>query len=75
MKALSELKKGEKGVINSITDPESALILMELGCLPGEQIKLENIAPLGDPIAVKVAGYKLSLRKSEAQYVMVDVIV
>jgi ferrous iron transport protein A len=39
---------------------------MEMGCLPGEEIKLERIAPMGDPIAVSVSGYQLSLRKREA---------
>ena len=35
---------------------------IEMGCLPGEKIKLCNIAPFGDPIAIEVSGYVLSLR-------------
>lgn len=72
MKKLSELKIGQKGVIHSISNDEVASVLMELGCLPGEQIVLENKAPFGDPIAIKISGYKLSLRISEAQHVLIE---
>ena len=45
---------------------------MEMGCLPGEEIELEKIAPLGDPICVNVAGYHLSLRINEAEHILVE---
>jgi ferrous iron transport protein A len=63
---LSQLRIGQKGIIKDFTDIEMSLKLMEMGCLPGEEIKLERIAPMGDPIAISVAGYQLSLRKREA---------
>lgn len=63
---LSELKKGQKGIIDSFTDYELSLKLLEMGCIPGETIEVIRIAPLGDPIAISVAGYMLSLRKAEA---------
>ena len=63
---LSQLKKGAQGIIKEFTDLELSVKLMEMGCLPGEKIKVERIAPLGDPIAVTVSGYQLSLRKQEA---------
>jgi ferrous iron transport protein A len=63
---VADLKKGEEAVIESFSDEEMALKLMEMGCLPGEKIRLERIAPFGDPIAISVAGYMLSMRKSEA---------
>lgn len=47
---------------------------MEMGCLPGEEISLEQIAPMGDPVSVQVAGYTLSLRLDEAEHILVDVI-
>ena len=46
--------------------------LMEMGCLPGEEIIVERIAPLGDPIAINVAGYQLSLRKREASTIIMQ---
>ncbi|TAF46579.1 MAG: ferrous iron transport protein A [Sphingobacteriales bacterium] len=63
---LSQLKIGQTGIIKEFTDLAMSVKLMEMGCLPGEQIKLNRVAPLGCPIAVSVAGYQLSLRKREA---------
>ena len=45
---------------------------MEMGCVPGELIRVEQIAPLGDPISISVAGYNLSLRINEAQKIFVE---
>jgi ferrous iron transport protein A len=67
---LSELKKGAVGIVKGFTDLEMSVKLMEMGCLPGETITVARIAPLGDPIAVNVAGYQLSLRKNEASTVL-----
>jgi len=67
---LSELKVGEHGIIHHFNDQNIALKLMEMGCLPGEEVTLERFAPMGDPIAIAVAGYSLSLRKSEAALVV-----
>jgi ferrous iron transport protein A len=46
--------------------------LMEMGCIPGEKVKVEQIAPLGDPISITVAGYCLSLRLNEARNILVE---
>lgn len=69
---LSELKTGERAVIIEFESSELELKLMEMGCLPGEEIIVEQIAPLGDPISVRVAGYSLSLRKNEANHIVVS---
>lgn len=71
-KKLSELKPGEAGVIQNFSDEEIKLKLMEMGCIPGETVLMERVAPLGDPMAIKVAGYQLSLRKNEAETVWVS---
>jgi len=71
---LSELKKGQRAVIESFTDYDLSLKLLEMGCIPGEIIELSRIAPLGDPIAISVSGYQLSLRKDEAATICVKVI-
>jgi ferrous iron transport protein A len=47
---------------------------MEMGCLPGEPISVEQVAPLGDPVSVQVSGYRLSLRLNEAEHILVDLI-
>ncbi len=73
IKFLSELKKGQKGQIESFTDYDLSLKLLEMGCIPGELVEVIRIAPLGDPIAISVAGYMLSLRKGEAATVRIKV--
>ena len=72
MKNLSELKLGTKAVIESFSDKELALKLMEMGCLPGEKIHIQRKAPLGDPIAISISGYVLSMRKAEAKTILVN---
>ena len=67
------MKPGQEGVIKEFIDNDIFLKLMEMGCVPGEKILLEQIAPLGDPISVKVAGYRLSLRLDEAVHIIVEV--
>ena len=69
---LSELKSGEKGTIISFQSSDLELKLMEMGCIPGEEVVVEQIAPLGDPISIRIAGYSLSLRKNEANQVIVE---
>lgn len=67
---LSELQPGQSGVIEEFTDLEMSVKLMEMGCLPGEFIQVKRLAPLGDPMAITVAGYQLSLRKREASTII-----
>jgi ferrous iron transport protein A len=70
---LSELKPGERGMIVEFQSNELELKLMEMGCIPGEEVVVEQIAPLGDPISIRIAGYSLSLRKNEANQIIVDI--
>lgn len=74
MKRLSDVKVGETVVIRSFEKNDIFLKLMEMGCVPGEKIKVEQIAPLGDPIAITVSGYNLSLRLDEAQNIFVEAV-
>lgn len=69
---LANLPKGEEAVIMGFADDVLALKLMEMGCLPGEKITLQHVAPLGCPYAFEVNGILLSLRKSEAQFVLIN---
>jgi ferrous iron transport protein A len=70
---LSELKPGQEGIIKEFNNNEIFLKLMEMGCVPGERIHLEQVAPLGDPISVSVSGYHLSLRLNEAEHILVEI--
>ena len=69
---VADLRIGEEAVIESFSDAEMALKLMEMGCLPGEVIKVERLAPWGDPMAIEVQGYTLSLRIEEADTILVN---
>jgi Fe2+ transport system protein FeoA len=74
MKRLSELSAGTKARIHSYDKNDHFLKLMEMGCVPGEIIRVEKIAPLGDPISIAVAGYSLSLRLDEAENIFVELV-
>lgn len=69
---LSELKAGERGMIKGFESSDLELKLMEMGCIPGEVVIVEQVAPLGDPISIRIAGYSLSLRKNEANQILLE---
>lgn len=71
-KRLSEIGVGNKVVIHSIDNDDVFLKLMEMGCVPGETVKVEKVAPLGDPLSISIAGYLLSLRLDEAEKILVE---
>jgi len=71
-KRLSEIGVGQSAVISSFDNDDIFLKLMEMGCVPGEQVKVDQAAPLGDPISITVAGYQLSLRLDEAELIWVE---
>ncbi|HEV3249760.1 MAG TPA: FeoA family protein [Puia sp.] len=72
LKRLSDIEVGSTVVIKSFENNDIFLKLMEMGCVPGELIKVEQVAPLGDPIAIIVSGYNLSLRLDEARNIFVE---
>ncbi len=69
---LSEIKTGTKVKIKSFKNDDIILKLMEMGCLPGEEVTVWKKAPFGDPIYILVAGYSLSLRMDEAEKIYVE---
>jgi ferrous iron transport protein A len=72
---LAMLKPGEQGKITKIgaLGPLKRR-LMDMGVLVGEAVKVEKVAPLGDPIEVSIKNYNLSLRKKEAEEIAVEVV-
>lgn len=69
---LSDLPTGRRAVIKQHEQSDLQLTLMEMGCIPGEPVWIEMIAPLGDPMAIQIAGYYLSIRKKDAQKILVE---
>ncbi len=70
-RSVADLKVGEKGIICCFNDEHMSLKLLEMGCLPGTEVKLSCKAPFGDPLCIRVSGYALSLRKEEAATIMI----
>jgi ferrous iron transport protein A len=70
---LSELPVGTQALVREFPKQGSAFLrLREMGLMPGTSVTLVRTAPLGDPIEVKVRGYNLTLRKSEAEHILVE---
>ncbi len=68
---VAEMRPGETATIAGFDDPEISNKLMEMGFLPGTAIRLNFLAPLGDPISVSVGASHISLRLSEAASILV----
>ncbi len=74
-KRLIDIPAGKNVTIKEFANDELYIKLMEMGCVPGEIIYIDKIAPLGDPISVGVSGYLLSLRKDEAANILVEEVI
>lgn len=73
MKTLNNLRPGEVGVVDRIT-AEGALKrhFLDMGITKGVPVMMERIAPFGDPVAVRLRGYSLSLRREEAKKIVLE---
>lgn len=72
MKTLAELKKGQKAVIKSFDIDAVPLKLIEMGCLPGNEIEILQTAPFGDPIYINVNGSYVAIRENTARQIEVE---
>jgi len=74
VKSLNDLKPGQRGVISKVGgDGQTHRRILDMGVVPRTEVKVERVAPLGDPIEVRIKGYHLSLRKEEAANIYVEV--
>ena len=71
-RSVRDLRVGETGTVCCLEDPEMALKLLEMGCVPGVQVRLSGRAPLGDPLMLVLGDqeYTLSVRASEAATIL-----
>ena len=70
---LSELVQGDQAVVQNIEAAgEIQRRLLDMGLVRGTRLTLEKVAPLGDPVSIRLKGFCLSLRKSEAEKVLVE---
>jgi DtxR family Mn-dependent transcriptional regulator len=73
MRNLGDLRVGQKGkVTRVIAESGVKRKLLDMGIVPGVEIKIQKVAPLGDPVDVLVKGYHLSLRREEAETISVE---
>lgn len=73
-KTLEQFEIGDRGAVKSVTgEGKIKRRLFDMGITPGAEIYMRKRAPLGDPIEVTVRGYELTLRKTEAACVVMEV--
>ena len=71
---VADLKRGQKGIIKEFDDDLLPIKLLELGCLPGNQVELVQVAPLNDPIYINVNGCHIAIRRAMAEQIELDII-
>lgn len=74
MITLDQIEKDQRGKIVSIDTGMLPLKLIEMGCLPGNEVHLVQLAPLKDPLYLVIDGCHLAIRKETAQYITIDLI-
>ena len=71
MRTLKDVKIGGRATVVKVHgEGPIRRRIMDMGITPGIEVKLRKIAPLGDPLEVVVRGYELSIRKSEAEFIL-----
>ena len=67
---IDDLKIGQSGIIDKVGG-EGALRLrfLDMGLIPGTAVRLQKIAPMGDPIQIQVRGYELTIRREDARQI------
>lgn len=66
---IADLKVGEKGIIEEFSLDLIPLNLLEMGCLPGKEVRLLQLAPFKDPLYIKVNGSHLAIRRDMASLI------
>lgn len=69
---ISTLRKGEKGVITNIEDSPIKQRLIEMGLTPGTAFEIRSISPFGDPIAIRLKDFAISLRLKDASSIRIE---
>ncbi|MEM8846706.1 MAG: FeoA family protein [Bacteroidota bacterium] len=74
MVTVADLGPGQKGVIADFDDALLPIKLLELGCLPGSQVELVQVAPLKDPIYINVSGSHIAIRRALANQIPIEIV-
>ena len=68
------MKKGQRGIIKEFSAELIPLKLLEMGCLPGNEVEMVQTAPYRDPIYLNINGSHLAIRKDTAENIEIDLI-
>lgn len=71
---VAHLKRGQRGIIKEFAEDLIPIKLLELGCLPGNEVELVQVAPLNDPIYINVNGSHIAIRRAMAHKIALDLI-
>ena len=72
MYSIADLKKGGKAIIKDVSANDIPMKLLEMGCLPGNEVEIIQLAPLLGPIYININGSRLAIRKETARLVIID---
>lgn len=71
---IADLKRGERGIIKTFENDNVPLKLLEMGCLPGNEVELVQIAPFKDPLYLNINGSHLAIRRDTAIQIEIEVV-
>ncbi|MDR6299893.1 FeoA family protein [Mesonia maritima] len=71
---IADLRRGQRGIIKTFTNESVPLKLLEMGCLPGNEVELVQIAPFRDPLYLNINGSHLAIRKETAAQIEIEVV-
>ena len=69
---IANLKKGEKGIITDSSSEDITLKLLEMGCLPGNEVRLLQLAPFSDPMYLNINDSFLAIRRETASLIIIE---
>ena len=69
---IANLKKGEKGIITDSSSENIPLKLLEMGCLPGNEVRLLQLAPFSDPMYLNINDSFLAIRRETASLIIIE---
>ena len=73
-KTIVDLKKGQRGIIKGFSNENIPLKLLEMGCLPGNEVVLVQTAPFRDPLYLNINGSHLAIRKETALHIEIEIL-
>ena len=68
----ADLKIGEKGIIIDVSSNKIPIKLLEMGCLPGNELEVLQLAPFADPMYLNINGCHLAIRKETAANILIE---